>query len=607
MSGRDGDARVEDPATGSADTRRWPRPVPLIGDRTSSAERAADPRGWAFDPDERRALYDVVEARRDIRRFRHDPVPPETVGRLLGAAHAAPSVGHSQPWRFILVRDPATRDRAAVLADRERHRQAAAMDQGAAAHMLDLQLEGVREAPLGVVVCCDRRVPAQGVLGRATFVDADLWSCVCAIENLWLAARAEGLGVGWVTLFRPDDLARLLGLPDGIETLGWLCVGWPDERPPDPGLARAGWSTRQPVEEVVLHERWPTDEPAPPVSRIRSPGPVAIVGTRDHADRLLTPPGSLGVLDRAVDRLRALGISSQAPVRFVRVGADHPVTSHRVSTYADDVTREVLDATVAGRSLGASLASELGAEVLAVDAGVRGEPVRGAHLLRAADARGDLAVADALSASDVADLLAAARVLGAGFGRRVVVLGEVGIGNTTVAAALAAGQLGLEATEVLGLGAGGDTGTLDRKRATIAAALTRVRSERGGQLADPLVALAALGGPEIVVLAGLVLGAAEAGALVVLDGLVTSVAAVSAVAIEPAAAAHLVAGQRSRERAHEQVLAHLGMEPLLSLRFRSGEGAGALLATQMLLTAARTRAGMATVDGGSADRGTVDG
>jgi nicotinate-nucleotide--dimethylbenzimidazole phosphoribosyltransferase len=312
------------------------------------------------------------------------------------------------------------------------------------------------------------------------------------------------------------------------------------------------------------------------------------------------------VLDRAVDRLGALGLSPESPVRFVLVGADHPVTIHRVSTYADDVTREVLDATVAGRSLGSSLASVVGAEVLAVDAGVSGRPVRGAHRLRPADARGDLVAADALSASDVVELLAAARLLGAGFGHRVVALGEVGIGNTTVASALAAGQLGLDASDVLGLGAGGDSGTLDRKRATIAAALTRVRSERGRQLADPLIALAALGGPEIVVLAGLVLGVAEAGALVVLDGLVTSVAAVSAVAIEPAAAAHLVAGQQSRERAHEQVLAHLGLEPLLSLRFRSGEGAGALLATQMLLTAARTRAGMATVDGGPFETGRAD-
>ena len=110
--------------------------------------------------------------------------------------------------------------------------------------MLDLKLEGLREAPVGIVVCCDRRVPGAGILGRATFPDADLWSCACAIENLWLTARAEGLGVGWVTLFPPAELAELLGLPEGVETLGWLCVGWPNERPPAPGLERAGWWTR---------------------------------------------------------------------------------------------------------------------------------------------------------------------------------------------------------------------------------------------------------------------------------------------------------------------------------------------------------------------------
>jgi nicotinate-nucleotide--dimethylbenzimidazole phosphoribosyltransferase len=549
----------------------------------------------------------VLEARRDIRRFRHEAVPPEIVERLLGAAHSAPSVGHSQPWRFILVSDTDTRDQAAVLADRERRRQAATMDEGASAQMLDLQLEGVREAPLGVVVCCDRRAPAQGVLGRATYVDADLWSCACAIENLWLAARAEGLGVGWVTLFRPDDLARLLHIPEGVETLGWLCVGWPDERPPDPGLARAGWSARQPLGDVVLHDRWPSAGPPPPASRVRSPAPAAIVETRDHTDRLLTPPGSLGVLDRAVDRLDALGIDAEGPTRFVLVGSDHPVTRHRVSTFADEVTRDVLEATVAGCSLGATLATAVGAEVLAVDAGIHGLTVPGALELRPADVRGDLVTADALSAGDVSRLLEVARGLGAGIGPRVVALGEVGIGNTTVAAALAAAQLGLGADDVLGLGAGGDSGTLDRKRTTIAAALLRSRSQHGQDLTDPLVALAALGGPEIVVLAGLVLGAAEAGALVVLDGLVTSVAAVSAVAIEPAAAAHVVAGQQSRERAHEHVLVHLGMEPLLTLRFRAGEGAGSLLAMQMLLTAARARATMATVEAGTPVEGAIPG
>ncbi|WP_460371116.1 5,6-dimethylbenzimidazole synthase, partial [Actinocorallia lasiicapitis] len=173
------------------------------------------------------------------------------------AAHTAPSVGHSQPWRFLVVRDPARRDAAALMAEREKLAQADLLDEESGRQLRDLSLEGIRAAPLGVVVCCDRRAPAAGVLGRATFPDADLWSCACAIQNLWLAARAEGLGLGWVTLFRPDELAGLLDLPAGVVTLGWLCLGWPDERPPEPGLERRGWSRRLPLEQVVFTDSWP--------------------------------------------------------------------------------------------------------------------------------------------------------------------------------------------------------------------------------------------------------------------------------------------------------------------------------------------------------------
>ncbi len=168
----------------------WQRPVPLIGDVTSAQERADDPSAWAFSQQARDALADVVAARRDVRRFRSDPVPEALLQRVLSAGHAAPSVGHSQPWRFLIVDDPDMRERAASYADRERLAQAAQLEPDAARRLLDLQLEGIREAPVGIVVACDRRAAAAGVLGRATFPDADLWSCACAIQNMWLTARA---------------------------------------------------------------------------------------------------------------------------------------------------------------------------------------------------------------------------------------------------------------------------------------------------------------------------------------------------------------------------------------------------------------------------------
>jgi nicotinate-nucleotide--dimethylbenzimidazole phosphoribosyltransferase len=579
----------------------WSRPVPLIGDATSAAERGGDPTAWAFPPPEQDALHQVIAARRDVRRFRPEPVPDDVLTRVLAAAHAAPSVGHSQPWRFVVVQDAATRDRAALLADRERLAQAALLDPESARRLLDLQLEGIREAPLGVVVACDRRTPAAGVLGRATFPDADLWSCACAIQNLWLAARAAGLGLGWVTLFRPDDLADLLHLPDGVVTLGWLCLGWPDERPPAPGLERVGWSKRAPLADVVLRERWPdpvtgppgaqaASEPAPPPSRLRAPDQEAVVGVRDDADVLLTPPGSLGVLDRALDRVLALRNGRVDAGTLVLVGADHPVARLGVSAFAPSVTREVMTAAVAGEALGVAAARSAGLDVVVVDAGVGGGPVPGALDVRTDAPAGDLVTADALTPAASRSLMASGRTLGKRCGAAgLVTLGEVGIGNTTVAAALAAALLDLPAAEVVGLGASADSAMLTRKTEVVTAALARARDEHGPALADPATLLAALGGPEFAVLTGVVLGAAEAGAAVLLDGLATSVAALLAVRVEPAAAAHLVAGQRSRESAHVRVLLELGQEPLLDLRVRAGEGAGACLAFALLRTAFDTR------------------
>jgi nicotinate-nucleotide--dimethylbenzimidazole phosphoribosyltransferase len=596
----------------------WQRPVPVLGDTTSAAARSARPDAWAFDEADVKALHSVIAARRDIRRYRPDPVPADVLRHVLEAGHQAPSVGHSQPWRFIVVTEQATRDRAALLADRERLRQAEQLTPDRRARLLDLQLDGIREAPVGVVVACDRRTPAAGILGRATFADADMWSCACAVQNMWLAARAVGLGLGWVTLFQPADLAQLLHLPDGVETLGWLCLGWPDERPPDPGLERRGWSRRLPLDDVVLSERWPAageaagagaaegaGEPAPPpshlaeaVPRVTGPDQRAIVAGRDSGDDLLTVPGSLGILDVTVNRVLALAGKPPVTGTLVLAAADHPVTRHGVSAYPPHVTADVYEATVRGVSLGATTARQCGLACEAVYA-------------RAMGPQGDLAESDALTEADVEALLEQGIRLGTrlacgstepgGAGEvgatGLICLGEVGIGNTTVAAALACALLNLDPADAVGLGAASDTAMMRRKEEVVGRGVGRSRFVYGNQIGDPWTAARALGGPEVVLLAGVTLGAARRGVPVVLDGLVTSVAALLAVRAEPAVQAALVAGQRSRERVHQAVLTELGLEPLLDLRLRSGEGVGACLAAQLLLTALRARAQTARVTG----------
>jgi nicotinate-nucleotide--dimethylbenzimidazole phosphoribosyltransferase len=202
-----------------------------------------------------------------------------------------------------------------------------------------------------------------------------------------------------------------------------------------------------------------------------------------------------------------------------------------------------------------------------------------------------------MTTADTQRLLEAGRRLGQEVGASgIVALGEIGVANTTVAAALACGLLGADVDAVTGLGSGADAGMLSRKRDAVAAAVRRARSAHPALSEDPLVALAELGGPELAVLAGVTLGAAQSRAVVVVDGFAVSLAALVAVQLEPAVQACLVAGQRSRERGHALVLEHLGCEPLLDLRLRAGEGVGAALATGLLLDGLALRRGTAQVD-----------
>ena len=584
--------------------RRWERPTPVIGDTTSATERAEKPDGWALPEDVRAALDRVIGARRDIRRYRSEPVPNHLVRTVIDAGHAAPSVGHSQPWRFIIIDDPALRDKVAMLADVEKLKQAELLTPDRKQRLLDLQLDGIKEAPLGIVVACDRRTPASGVLGRNTFVDTDLWSCAAAIENMWLTARAYGLGMGWVTLFRPDDLAELLHLPEGVETLGWMCLGWPDERPPSPGLERRAWSKKLPVENLIMRNGW-CEGAESPANAIATPGDghmpdqEHVVAAHDSSDRLLTPPGSLGILDTTMDKVAAVGDIHNA--QHILIGADHPVTEHGVSSFSPSVTREIMDASMVGESLGVTTAAGAGIRSLLIDAGVDGDSGRdgqsdrearadrddSAHAIRYAhahDERGDIATAPALSTADTRAFIDYGRKLAGEFTEPTLfAVGEVGIGNTTPASILAAHFTGLDVEDAVGIGAHSDTSMMERKREVARQALSRV------QPSSPIDALAEFGGPEFAVTTGLCLGALDNHHVVVLDGLAISVAALAAVQINPAVQSHLAAGHVSREIAHRTVITHLGLEPLLALRFRCGEGVGAILATQMIMTGLSAR------------------
>jgi 5,6-dimethylbenzimidazole synthase len=209
-----------------------------------------------FSDEDRAALYRVIDGRRDVRAFRRDPVPDATLRRILLAAHHAPSVGLMQPWNFIVVNDPAVKARVKDVFVRENERARLRYAGERAALYDSLKLEGIEEAPLNLCVTCDRSRSGPHVLGRNSIVDTDVYSTCCAVQNLWLAARAEGVGVGWVSILDNDALHEILAIPSDVIPVAYLCLGYPREFLDEPELQRRGWAQRLALDDLVFENRW---------------------------------------------------------------------------------------------------------------------------------------------------------------------------------------------------------------------------------------------------------------------------------------------------------------------------------------------------------------
>jgi len=209
-------------------------------------------------------FYEVLHRRRDVRaEFTGEPVDDEVLTRILEAAHAAPSVGLSQPWDFILVDDVETRERFAMHVHGEREVFAAQLAGERASTFANVKIEGILEASLGIVVTYDPSRGAPDVLGRHAIADAGLYSVCLAIQNLWLAATAEGLGVGWVSFYREPFLQDLLRIPADIRPVAWLCVGPVSALATTPDLERHGWRKRRPLTAALHHGCFTPRHPGP--------------------------------------------------------------------------------------------------------------------------------------------------------------------------------------------------------------------------------------------------------------------------------------------------------------------------------------------------------
>jgi 5,6-dimethylbenzimidazole synthase len=210
-----------------------------------------------FSEEERRGVYRAIYERRDVRsQFLPDPIPDDVLTRILDAAHHAPSVGFMQPWDFLVIRDAEIRQAVHRNFESANRRAAEAYKDGQRKLYDSLKLAGIVEAPVNLCVTCDHARPKGNGLGRQTDPAVDLYSAVCAIQNLWLAARAESLGVGWVSILDLEELKATLGIPPALTLVGYLCIGYVSEFRRQPDLEEKGWETRSSLSSVTHFDRW---------------------------------------------------------------------------------------------------------------------------------------------------------------------------------------------------------------------------------------------------------------------------------------------------------------------------------------------------------------
>ncbi|MCC5475203.1 nicotinate-nucleotide--dimethylbenzimidazole phosphoribosyltransferase [Streptomyces barringtoniae] len=577
----------------------------------AEAPQSTGPAAPGYDDAEREAVLKVMRERRDIRNgFRSDPIPHEVLLRVLEAAHTAPSVGHSQPWDFVVIRSADTRRTMHELAMRQREAYAKSLPKGRAKQFKELKIEAILDTPVNIVVTADPTRGGRHTLGRHTQPQMAPYSAALAVENLWLAARAEGLGVGWVSFFDEREMVRALGLPEHLEVIAYLCVGYVDEFPDEPELMQAGWSKRRPLSWVVHEETYgrralPGEEPhdllAETVAQIRPLDAKALGEAWERQKRMTKPAGALGMLEIISAQLS--GLSRQCPPPIPEPAAvaifagDHGVHAQGVTPWPQEVTAQMVANFLGGGAVCNAFASQVGAEVCVVDVGVAADLPATPGLLprKIRGGTSDMTTGPAMTREEAKAAIEVgietARDLVAA-GNKALLTGEMGIANTTASAALISVFTGADPAEVTGRGTGINDETLARKTEVVRRALELHQPDP----ADPVGVLAAIGGFEHAAIVGLLLGGASLRTPVILDGVSAGAAALVARAIAPEVLAACIAGHRSAEPGHVAALNKLGLRPLVDLDLRLGEGTGALLALPLVQSTARAMHEVATFD-----------
>jgi nicotinate-nucleotide--dimethylbenzimidazole phosphoribosyltransferase len=535
-------------------------------------------------------LEDLLKLRRDTRHFTNEPVPDAVLERALQAGHMAPSVGLTDATRYYIIRSAEVKRAVKQLFDEynDKAEKLIETEQQKSAYQA-LKLEGITDAPLGLIVCYDRSVLNEFTIGTIASNDTIRSSAVCAIQNIWLSLTEQGYSMGWVSILNYHRFKEILNLPDEIEPLGYFCVGRPStDYEQQPMLQQLGWkmkSAKPSVKEIGMLHKASASENEP--LGVQAAASIS-VQLKASIDGKTKPLGSLGILEELAQQIGEVFGTLNPQItepHLVVFAADHGIAHHGVSAYPQEVTRQMVNNFLEGGAAINVFCRQHKINLKVVDAGVNYDFATNAELIVHKIARGtqSFLYTAAMSADELDLCLEAGAAVTAQIqadGCNTIGFGEMGIGNTSSASVLMSMLYDLPLEQCIGKGTGVNEDQLLKKREILQLAIDRYEGTN-----DVKRLMAYFGGFEIIQIAGAILEAKRRNMLILVDGFICTVAFLCAFKLNAAVKNNAVFCHQSDEQGHRLLLDKLNVKALLKLNLRLGEGTGCALAFPLLQSA----------------------
>jgi nicotinate-nucleotide--dimethylbenzimidazole phosphoribosyltransferase len=539
-----------------------------------------------FDDNDAELLETIILQRRDVRgnNFLHDPVSDAIIDKILFAAYNAPSVGFSQPWEFVIIKDKQTKERIRNSFTEENNRASGLFQGDKSEKYKQLKLEGIQEAPVNIAVFY--KPSPTPVLGQNTMKEVGLYSVICAVQNMWLMARALNVGIGWVSILDPEKVKIILNAPQENQLVAYLCVGYVKEFLEKPELEILKWEKRKVTKEIIIKEKYKKR----PIKKFTiTPVSKKLKKKLQHTIDFKTKPlGALGMLEEIALQIgliqNTLSPSLDKPHIVVFAG-DHGIAKDGVSAYPQEVTFQMVMNFLAGGAAINVFCKQNNIAIRVVDAGVNYAFPKNERLINAkvgmgtasfltgpAMSREELALCFEKGAKIVKDIFDS--------GCNVIGFGEMGIGNTASASVLMSKICRLPIEECVGKGTGIDDKGVKKKISLLKNSIANNKISD-----DPYEILATFGGFEIAQICAGMLQAAEKKMLILVDGFIATAAFLVAHSIHPAILDYTIFCHQSDENGHAKMLRFLGASPVMSLHMRLGEGTGAAVSYPIIQSA----------------------